>query len=442
MCRQHGDRARDTKRRHPHASAGASALMVGAGIVVAGTGQAGYQLAASLRELGYEGAITLVGEEPHEPYRRPPLSKTFLAAEASQESLMLRPSAFFRDRRITMLPDMQVVSIDRARRQVALCDGGRLEYDHLALAVGARNRLLPVPGAGREGVRYLRSLPESRALRDLLQGPKLSIIVIGAGFIGLEFAVVARKLGHGVTVLEIGDRAMGRAISATCAAYFASAHRGLGIDLRFATAALRILGEGEHGCVRAVELTDGVTLPADLVVVGIGVIPNVELAAEAGLATGDGIRVDPYLSTGDPSVSAFGDCAVFPTPHAGGRQVRLESVQNAVDQGKSLAARLVGRPAVYEALPWFWSDQGALKLQIAGLSHGSDHEVTRGDPASGSFSVFRFCGARLIAVESLNRAGDHVAARRLLAARAPVSPAQAADLGHDLKAQAHSVSAA
>jgi 3-phenylpropionate/trans-cinnamate dioxygenase ferredoxin reductase component len=228
-------------------------------------------------------------------------------------------------------------------------------------------------------------------------------------------------------------------VSASCGAYFTASHRELGIDLRFATAATRILGEGEHGQVSGVEFTGGAVLPADLVVVGIGVVPNEELAAASGLATANGIRVDALLSTADPSVSAIGDCASFPSPHAGGVDVRLESVQNAVDQAKSLAARLVGRPAAYEALPWFWSDQGALKLQIAGLCHGGDHEVSRGDPASGSFSVFRYRGPRLIAVESVNRAGDHVAARRLLAAGAALTPAQAADLGHDLKAQALSL---
>ena len=412
-------------------------------IVIAGAGQAGYQLAASLRELGFEGAVTLIGEEPYEPYRRPPLSKAYLAAQASQESLMMRPAAYFRDHDISMIAEARVLDIDRGSRQVGLSDGSRLPYDHLALAIGARNRLLPIPGASREGVRYLRSLDEAHILRDLLQGPKLSIVVIGAGFIGLEFAVGARKLGHAVSVLEIGDRAMGRAVSAACAAHFAHAHRELGIELSFKTAAQRILGEGELGRAHAVVATDGETLPADLVVVGIGVVPNQELAADAGLAVADGIKVDAFLSTQDPSISAFGDCASFPTPYADGRHVRLESVQNAVDQGKSLAARLVGRPSPYEALPWFWSDQGALKLQIAGLCHApdgrpGDEDVLRGDPESGSFSVFRYRGSRLLAVESVNRAGDHVAARRLIAAGVSPSPAEARDLGFDLKAKAHS----
>ncbi len=405
------------------------------GIVIVGAGQAGFQAAASLREGGYHGPLTLVGDETALPYQRPPLSKAYLAGKTDADGLALRPASFFADHRITLHAASPAKAIDREGRRLVLADGTALPFAHLVLATGSRNRPLPVPGADLDGVRQLRGLADADALKAALEGgPR--IVVIGAGFIGLEFAAVAAGRGLDVTVVEAAERAMARAVSAETAAFFRTAHEALGVRFAFAAGVTALTGEG--GRVRAVALADGRELPADLVVVGIGVLPNADLAAEAGLSVADGVRVDAFLATSDPAISAIGDCARFPSPFAHGLHgdgtVRIESVQNAIDQGRCLAARLTGKPAAYAALPWFWSDQGPHKLQIAGLSAPGDAAVIRGEGSA--FSVFRFRDGRLSAVESINRAGDHMIARRLLSAGTPLTPDQAADPALDLKALA------
>ena len=406
-----------------------------AGIVVAGAGQAGFQLAASLREAGFKDPITLVGDETALPYQRPPLSKAYLAGKTDAEGLFLRQPGFFAEHAITLRPGIRAVAIDRAARRLRLSDGADLPYDHLVLATGARNRPLPVPGAGLEGVRQLRDLADADALKPAV-GTARAIAVVGAGFIGLEFAAVAAARGLPVTVIEAADRPMARAVSAEMGAFFRGAQEAMGVRFLFGAGVTAILGR--DGRAAGVALADGTELPADLVLVGIGVLPNRELAAEAGLPADDGVRVDAFLSTPDPAISAIGDCARFPSPFARGLTadgtVRIESVQNAIDQGRCLAARLVGKPAAYGALPWFWSDQGPHKLQIAGLSGIGDASVVRG--SGDAFSVFRFRDGRLSAVESVDRAGDHMIARRLLAAGTPLTPEQAADPAFDLKALA------
>ncbi|MCJ2014277.1 NAD(P)/FAD-dependent oxidoreductase [Methylobacterium sp. J-076] len=406
-----------------------------AGIVVVGAGQAGFQVAASLREGGYRGALALVGDEAALPYQRPPLSKAYLAGKTDAEGLALRPASFFADHGIARHVASPAAAIDRDGRRLLLADGTALPYAHLILATGARNRPLPVPGADLAGVHQIRGLADADALKAAL-GEAERIVVVGAGFIGLEFAAVAAGRGLAVTVVEAAGRPMARAVSQETAAFFRGAQEAMGVRFAFAAGVTEILGSG--GRVRAVALADGRTLPADLVVVGIGVLPNAELAAAAGLPAGDGVRVDAFLATPDPAVSAIGDCARFPSPFAhglpGDGTVRIESVQNAIDQGRCLAARLAGRPAAYAALPWFWSDQGPHKLQIAGLSAPGDAAVVRGGEAA--FSVFRFRDGRLSAVESIDRAGDHMVARRLLAAGTPLTPEQAADPRLDLKALA------
>jgi 3-phenylpropionate/trans-cinnamate dioxygenase ferredoxin reductase subunit len=405
------------------------------GIVVVGAGQAGFQLAASLREGGYGGPLTLVGDEPALPYQRPPLSKAYLAGKTDAEGLALRPASFFADHGITHHVASRATGIDREGRRLLLADGTAFPYHHLVLATGSRNRPLPVPGADLAGVRQLRGLADADALKAALAGAP-RVVVVGAGFIGLEFAAVAAGRGLSVTVVEAAERPMARAVSAQTAAFFRAAQEALGTHFAFAAGVAEI--RGRDGRVASVALTDGRDLPADLVVVGIGVLPNGELAEAAGLPVGDGIRVDAFLATPDPSVSAIGDCARFPSPYAhglaGDGTVRIESVQNAIDQGRCLAARLNGKPAAYGALPWFWSDQGPHKLQIAGLSAPGDAAVVRGE--AGAFSVFRFRDGALSAVESVNRAGDHMIARRLLSMRVPLTPEQAADPGYDLKALA------
>ncbi|MCS0500935.1 NAD(P)/FAD-dependent oxidoreductase [Ancylobacter mangrovi] len=399
-----------------------------AGIVIVGAGQGGFQLAASLREMGFAGPVTLVGDEPGLPYQRPPLSKAYLKGEAGIEQLELRPAAFYADHAITRV-EARAVGIDRQARRLLLEGGASLPYAHLVLATGARNRPLPVPGHEMGGVFYLRTRAEADALKAGLAGAR-HVVVVGAGFIGLEFAAVARALGHEVTVLEAAARPLARAVSPQMSAFFAEAHEAMGTKLRLGAGVVGLGGEG--GRVTHVEATDGQAHPADLVLVGIGVTPNVELAAEAGLEVANGIVVDEELSTADPDISALGDAVAYPSVHAGA-MARLESVQNAVDQARCIAARLTGKAAHYCAVPWFWSDQADLKLQIVGLSGPTDTAVLRGDPASRRFSVFRFHERRLTAIESVNRAADHMLGRRLLAGRPSLTPEEAADESFELK---------
>lgn len=409
------------------------------GVVIIGGGQGGFQLAASLREAGYAEKITLVGDEPGLPYQRPPLSKAYLKGEADAEHLELRPAAFYADHHVDLVT-ARAEAIDRTARRVTLSDGSLLAYDHLVLATGARNRPLPVPGADLDGVLYLRTLTDADDLKARLATAR-NVVVVGAGFIGLEFAAVARALDHEVTVLEATQHPMGRSISAPMSAFFAEAHRAMGTRLVLSAGVVWIHGNGRH--VARVETTDGaaqppggVLHPADLVLVGIGVVPNAELAAQAGLEVANGIVVDAELRTSDPNISALGDAVSYPSLHAG-TMTRLESVQNAVDHARTIAARLAGRPAAYVAVPWFWSDQSDLKLQMVGLARPTDDAVLRGDPASRRFSVFRFRDGRLTAIESVNRPADHMLGRRLLADPAKPSsltPEQAADEGFELKA--------
>lgn len=408
-------------------------------VVIVGSGQGGFQAASSLRDEGYEGTIALVGDEPGLPYQRPPLSKAYLTGKMDEEGLRLRAPTFYAERRIELVAPETAIRIERAGRRLVLGSGRALAYDHLVLATGARNRLLPVPGAEQSGVVYLRTLADADALRDRI-GAARRVVVVGAGFIGLEFAAVAAAQGRDVTVVEATSRPMSRAISVPMSDFFHGLHERAGIRLLFGAVVTRVTGEG--GRATGVDTGEGVHLPADLVVVGIGVVPNVELAAEAGLPVANGIVVDAQLLTDDPAISALGDCATYPSAFAGGAAVRLESVQNAVDQAKTVAARLAGRPEPYRAVPWFWSDQGASKLQIAGLAIPHGEAVLRGDPATGAFSVFCYEGGRLVGVESVNRAADHMIARRLLAKGVGPTPGEAADLGLDLKARAAELLAA
>lgn len=401
-------------------------------VVILGGGQAGFQTAASLREQGFDGRIVLVGDEPDLPYQRPPLSKAYLAGSQDAEAVRLRPQSFYDHHGIELLPDERASAIDRRDRRLLLASGITLAYGHLVLATGARPRLLPIPGAELDGVMALRTLADAAELRQRLAAAD-EVVLVGAGFIGLEFASVAAKQGKAVRIVEATDRVMARVVSPPVSRCFAEAHARWGAKLLFGTSIERVLGE--RGRVIGVETTRGEVLQADLVVICVGVVPNVELAAAAGLATDNGIVVDAHLATADPAISAIGDCARYPSRFADG-MVRLESVQNAVDQARGIAARLAGRPAPYHAVPWFWSDQGELRLQIAGLTMGHDLAAVRGDPDDGRFSVFCFRGERLIGIESVNRPADHIAGRRILAAAPNLTPAQAADPNYDLKAHA------
>jgi 3-phenylpropionate/trans-cinnamate dioxygenase ferredoxin reductase subunit len=396
-------------------------------IVIVGSGHAGVELAASLRHRGFDGSITIVGDEPDLPYQRPPLSKEFLKT-SDDPGLPLKGEAFFPANNIALRLGVRAERLDRPNRRLELSDGTRLSYDHLALATGARNRIPPIPGLDRQTVLELRTLKDARALNERLAALRHATI-IGGGFIGLEVAGLLRARGIDVDLVEATSVLMGRVLSSPMSAYFRSFHEQLGTNLHFET----LVQSVHHGSSDIeVRLSDSQVLRTDAILVAAGIVPNAELAAEAGLSVDNGIVVDDRLVTGDPAISAMGDCAAYPNVYIGG-MARLESVQNAVDQARCIADRLTGEDRPYDGLPWFWSNQGSARLQIAGLSNGHDDVVLRGDPDSDKFSMFLYRGDRLIAVESINSAADHMLARRLLAAQVSVPKAMAADLATNLK---------
>jgi 3-phenylpropionate/trans-cinnamate dioxygenase ferredoxin reductase subunit len=398
-------------------------------VLIVGAGHAGVQAAASLRQAGYKERVAIINDEAHLPYQRPPLSKAYLKGTGGPETLMFRPRKFFDEQKIELISD-RAISIDRATRRLKLASGATLDYGHLVLATGARNRLLDIPNARLPNVRYLRILDDSEDLRARIAASK-RVVVIGAGFIGLEFAATARIKGLEVDVLELANRVMARAITAEVSDYFQKRHAEAGVRIHLGVMATSIEADGDK--ITGVSLSDGRHIPADLVVVGVGVLPNVELAAEAGLPTASGIIVNDRLLTADPAISAIGDCALFESPRFGG-SLRLESVQNATDHARCVAARLTGDDKPYDGQPWFWSDQGDDKLQIAGLTTGYDQVVMRGDPARKAFSAFCYRAGKLVGIESVNRAGDHMFGRRFLGLERQLAPEKAADSSYDLKA--------
>ncbi|WUR84306.1 FAD-dependent oxidoreductase [Streptomyces phaeochromogenes] len=385
-----------------------------AGVVVVGGGQAGFSVVSALRGAGYDRPVTVFTDERHLPYQRPPLSKK---AHTERDGIRvdLVPESFYRERDIELRLGDGVVALDTAARAVTTRTGLRLPYDHLVLATGARNRPLPVPGAGLTGVRALRSLDDALAIGRALSTAQ-DVVVIGGGFIGLELAQVAVAGGARVTVVELADRLLSRALSPQLEEHLRQRHERSGVRILTGTTVQAIEGAGR---VRQVATDRGV-LPADLVAYGIGAAPRDELARDAGLAVEDGVLVDEQLrSVTDPRVFAVGDCARHPHPHADGL-VRLESVQNASDQGALVGRHIAGSPTPYESLPWFWSDQGDIKLQIAGLRAGTDEvRVVPGDSLE-RLAAYAFRDDRLVAVETLNWPAEHLAARRLLERRTPV----------------------
>ena len=386
-------------------------------LIIVGAGHGGVQMAASLRQEGFVGDIALVNDEPDLPYHKPPLSKTFLKS-AGGGSQVLRPENFYRDNRIELLPGRRVTTLDRHAGRVTLDDGSLLGFSHVVLATGARPRLPPIAGTTLQGVFALRNIADAVAIRQVANAAR-SAVVVGGGFIGMEIAHTLAGLGMQVTLVEMAPRVLGRSVAPAVSAYAERRARASGIDVRIRTGVDTLEGAGR---VEAVRLSDGARLAADLVILGTGVVPNVELAADAGLAIDNGIVVDEAMQTADPRIFALGDAASYHHWHAR-RPVRLESVQNASDQAKHAAHAVLGRRSAYRDVPWFWSDQGDTKLQTAGLSFEADRHVVSGDPDADSFSVWHFAGARLLAVDSINRAADHMVARRLLAAG--VSPGDA-----------------
>ncbi len=400
-------------------------------LVIVGAGHAGFQLAVSLRQGGYQDRIVLINDEPHLPYHRPPLSKAYLEGGGGAGAVIFRSEKFFLEQGLELVSD-RAVSLDRVNCLVNLASGSTISYSRLVLATGARSRPLDLPNCDREGVLYLRGLDDAEALRQRLAEAR-RVIVIGAGFIGLEFSATARRMGLEVDVVEYSSRVMARAVTREVSKFFCDRHMQAGVRFHFGLHPVSIEGGSGHDI--SVGLNDGRRLSANLVVVGIGVTPNTELAEAAGLRVAEGVIVDSQLTTADPKISAIGDCALFPHPRTGA-QLRLESVQNATDQARCVTARITGKPRSYDSLPWFWSDQANDKLQIAGLTAGYETTVVRGDPAQGAFSVFCYKSNRLIGIESVNRPSDHIFGRRILAAQISIRPEAAADLDFDLKTAA------
>jgi 3-phenylpropionate/trans-cinnamate dioxygenase ferredoxin reductase subunit len=355
-----------------------------------------------------------------------------MAGKQRIEAIALRPPAFYEKQRIELVSGEKVIAIDRRGRSVSLASGRRVGYETLVLAVGARNRTLSLKGADLYGVCYLRTDVEAVEIKDRL-ARACDVVVIGGGFIGLELAAAASSLGKSVRVLEAQPRLMARAVSPILSDFYQELHTSQGVGISLSAELTEIAGRG--GKVSEVVLSDGTAYPAELVLIGVGVVPNAELASDAGLPVANGIVVNEQLRTGDENIYAIGDCADHPNPYAGAR-VRLESVQNAIDQAKCIAAAIVGRAQNYQAVPWFWTDQFDISLQMVGLSGGFDQIVTRGEPESRKFSVFYFKQGRLAAIDSINRPGDHVIGRKLIGNGTAVTPEQAADLSVDLKALA------
>jgi 3-phenylpropionate/trans-cinnamate dioxygenase ferredoxin reductase subunit len=391
-------------------------------IVIAGGGHAAAQVVDSLRKDGFSGRMLLVAAEPVLPYQRPPLSKKYLGGELEAERLPIRPASFYESTHCELVLGNPVATIDTAHRHLRLADGDKLDYDRLVLAVGGHARPMPVPGATLEGVHVLRTIADVNAIRASLV-PGLRVVIVGAGYIGLECAATLRKLGLEVTVIEMMDRVMSRVVAPEMSRFYQAEHESHGVRILTGKCVGAIAGENR---VASVECTDGMRIPADLVIVGIGLVPNVDIAAAAGIACEDGIMVDEHCRTSDPNVYAVGDCSLHPSPRYG-RRIRLESVDNAFEQAKSAAANLCGKTMVHDKTPWFWSDQFDLKLQIVGLSQHYDRVVLRGDPAAKSFSCCYLRDGELIALDAVNHGKDFMAARKLIAGRARPDPARLAD---------------
>ncbi|MGM4914955.1 NAD(P)/FAD-dependent oxidoreductase [Rhizobium sp. 768_B6_N1_8] len=379
------------------------------GVVIIGAGQGGFQLAASLRQEGYHLPITMIGDEVGLPYQRPPLSKAYLK-NGRAEAIQLRPASFYERSRIDLVSPERVIGIDRASRTVETSTGRNVPYEHLVFATGARNVVPPIPGLEASNVYSLRTTADADRLRDTLCAAR-TVIVIGGGFIGLEFAAVAVSAGHRVTVVEAASRPMARVVSQAISETFRTFHKRLGTEL-IMDASVVELETDQGGLACGVRLSDGRRIEGDMILLAAGVRPNAELAEAAGLPVKNGILVDDTLTTADRSISALGDCAAFPCP-TGGDIIRLESVQAATDHARTIARRITGKRVPYDAVPWFWSDQGTLKLQIAGLGQAADQDVPLVRPRERQL-VFRFKMGKLVCLETINAAGEHMAARQLL----------------------------
>lgn len=390
--------------------------------VVVGAGHAGAELVSALRQKGYSGRIILIGEEAELPYHRPPLSKAYLSGEVSRESLLIRSATSYEKLQAESWTGVQVQSIDRQARSVSLSDGRVQPYDKLVLATGGRVRRLDAPGAQRPNVHYVRTLEDIDGLKSMFAAGR-RLLVIGGGYIGLEAAAVGIKSGLSVTVLEAAPRVLTRVAAPEISAFYERAHRSRGVDLRTGVSVLDYLGDER---VKAVRLSDGSQLALDLIVVGIGILPNDDLARGAGLDIDNGIVVDEFAQTSDPAILAVGDCANHVNAFLG-RRVRIESVPSAQEQARTAAATICGSPVAHAAVPWFWSDQFDLKLQMVGLSQGYDQLVLRGDVKAESFCAFYLKDGVVLSADAVNRPHEFMVAKRLVASRARVSVKALAD---------------
>lgn len=404
--------------------------MNGADVVIVGAGHAGAQAALVLRQAGFAGTVAMIGREAEPPYERPPLSKEYFAREKSFERLYIRPPRFWAEKDVTLRLGTAVIALDLATRRLSLSDGGTFAYRKLIWATGGDPRRLPCPGADLAGVHAVRTRADCDRLMGEIDGGARRIVVIGGGYIGLEMAAVLTGLGCRITLIEAQPRVLARVAGPDLSAFYEREHRAHGVDLRTGVAVAALLGEGR---VRGVKLAEGEVIPADAVIVGIGIVPAVGPLIAAGATGRDGVAIDAYCRTSLADIYAVGDCASFACGHAGGMVMRVESVQNAHDQASCVARALCGDERPYRALPWFWSNQYDLKLQTAGISAGHDQAVLRGDPAERSFSIAYLRQGRLIAMDCVNAVRDYAPARKLIEAGATVAPARLADASAPLK---------
>ncbi|MEM9840534.1 MAG: FAD-dependent oxidoreductase, partial [Pseudomonadota bacterium] len=405
------------------------AIPLGEHYVLVGAGQAGCQAAVTLRQSGFEGDITLIGEEDALPYQRPPLSKAYLKGELGEDRLYFRTADFYESQDITLKLGARVSRIDREAKVVSLSHGENVAYDKLLIATGAPARRLTCEGANLKGVYSLRTLKDSQSLSAILTGDG-PVIIIGAGYIGLEVAAVARAAGREVTVLEMADRVLARVAAPELSSFYHDLHTEQGVRIRYGAAVTAI--RGENGAVASVELSDGEQLPASSVLVGIGAFACIDIAEEAGLECSGGIVVDEHARTADPHIYAAGDCTIFPSARYG-RRLRLESVPNAIEQAKAAGANMAGGSALYDPLPWFWSDQYDVKLQTVGLAAQDGTFVTRGDPEAKRFSLWCFDKGELVAVDAVNDPAAFAAAKKVLTVGSRVEPEEVANPDFDLR---------
>lgn len=397
-------------------------------VLIIGAGHAGGTAAALLRQYGHDGPIVLAGEEAAPPYQRPPLSKAWLKGEADLEALLLRPESFYTEQDIDLRTGVTATAIDPAGQTVTFADGTVEGYDALILATGSTARRLAIPGADRPDLLELRTLADAEKLKTAL-GPGRRLAVVGGGYVGLEAAASARALGAEAVVIERMDRVLARVASHTLSAFFTDYHRKHGVEI---LTSVEVAGFEDAG----VRLADGRLIEADAVLVGVGALASEGLARAAGLECLNGVVVDGEARTSDPAIWAIGDVTYRPVPVHGGAMHRLESVPNALEQAKQAASAIVGRPAPAAEVPWFWSDQYDLKLQIAGLPHDADRQVVRGDPATGTFAVFHLAGDRIVCVEAVNAPAEFMAGRMMIGKATPVDAEKLADISVTMKAVA------